>query len=360
MSEAHNFQDTGPEFTQQFIGAVQSVNEYKERHTGLSATVSGFIGMLIRIEDDDMPPPVSARDKGEMARELVSILQTDELAEMGIKLFDSRAPGVEAYDGSEAPTPADLPSSLIMIISDGEKFGETLSQLKPTEEQEVATKSCVDTLLYTAAHLIKTAHGEHFEDEEASRRAKDVASHQLSIFEDLSPVLVAGGFGTLGSFDTLAEYSTRNQAGTLTDYVGALDRGLLYDGFGPDKWHMDSTGEQLAKRWEQAIEYLKSLRDREEPSSYYSELFNKLRRDFDTALDWVAPRSKKDTLIWGQRAALEKINQTWEDDFQLENSFYLSERLDEGYEPTEFDPADKPPMKPKPREISPEKQLWKD
>ncbi len=363
MSEDLHFHDREPQFTQQFIDAVQSVNEYNGRHTGLTGTMMGMFDMLIRIEDEDMPEHVSEQDQAAMAKELVTLLQDEELATMGIKLFDADAPAVRAYSRTEAAEGVSTPSSLTMLIGDAELFKATVSKLHSTDEQKPLADKGINTVLGTAARLVYEAYSNDFDGDEAlQQHARRIAEDQLSMFADLSPTLTSAGFGDLYSYSSLSEYLARQQAGTLEDYIGANRLNLLAgpDRFGPSRWQTDSTAEMLTSRWTTALSYLKSLRNRPEPSPFYTELFAKLRPEFDEARDWIAEQPKDSWYFWQVRVALEDLNKVWEQDFQLENSFYLSERAVEGYTPTVFDPNDQEPQKPVPKEIPPEDRWWED
>jgi hypothetical protein len=106
---------------------------------------------------------------------------------------------------------------------------------------------------------------------------------------ELNPALVSQGFANSHAYKTLAEYSARYASGTLPEYREAEALGLLAgeDRFGPSAWVKDENAEGLRQRWTKAFDLLRSMRDREEPSPYFSELFAKLRADFDMAKTWV-------------------------------------------------------------------------
>ncbi len=349
MSECKQFPDSVPEFTQQFIDAVQSVNEYNGRYTGLAGTMRGLFDMLIQVEDEDMPDHTSEQDQAEMSKELVTLLQDEELATMGIKLFDADAPGVRAYVRPEAREGVTTSSSLTMLVGDAELFKATVSQLSPTEEQKPLTDKSVNTVLSTSAKLVYEAYSNDFDgDETLQQHARYIAEDQLSMFTDLSPTLALAGFSDLDSYNSLSEYLARQQSGTLGDYIGADRLNLLAgtENFGPSRWQTDSTAEMLMGRWTKALDYLKGLRDRPQPSPFYSELFAKLRPEFDEARDWIATQSKEDLFFWKQRVVIEEIRLRWEQEFQLENNFYLDDRAAEGYTPVIFDPNEEEPTKP--------------
>jgi hypothetical protein len=151
--QTHN-QEPDPQFTQRFIDAVGSVRTYNERHTGIGGAMKGLFAIITAgLEEEAEQPQVTHQEEADMEKQLVQLLQTDDLHAMGITLFDTKSAGVEEADFSEGK--ADRPSSLIMLVTDGEKFEDTLWHLKPTDEQREQTEQGVSTLLSSAVSLSK-------------------------------------------------------------------------------------------------------------------------------------------------------------------------------------------------------------
>ena len=346
MPERIQGHEQDPEFTQRFIDAVGSVNEYNEKHTGIGYAVNSMVSFFlasIKDEDDELKQPeVSDEDKAAMEKELVALLQTDELAAMGITLFDSNAPGIKEADFSESGKGEDgkPPSSLIMLITDGDKFKDALYGLKPTPEQKDLVAAGVNSLLANTVELVQAAYAfkkpEDMSEGLAEDTVKKVVNQQLDMFMELSPALVEQGFGQVGAFGKLADYAARHSAGTLADYRGAEAHGWLHEtGYGPAQWPMDIGAERLHERWLEVFDFLKGLRDREEPSPYFTELFNKLRADFDASCQWLEGDdhtvSASDTTgysasyIQPLKTEMTALAEVWGTQFPLENSFYLSE-----------------------------------
>ncbi|MEK7594095.1 MAG: hypothetical protein AAB436_00440 [Patescibacteria group bacterium] len=336
MTEQDNPHNQHPpqEFTQRFIDAVGSVQDYNNRNTGLGYAVSGMFSFLMP-DDETTQPRVSPKDKADMEKELVSLLQTDELAQMGVSLVDSNAPYGERIDFEDDDTRQKLPSTLVMLITDGETFRDSLLELNPTPEQKDKVAGGVNSILANTAGMVEAAiqvRGTVDPDHEASQgHLNGFIDDQLNMFMDLSPALVRRGFGEGGAFNVLADYSARHSAGTLDDYVGAKSKGLTSPM--PSQWVMDGTPEFVSSRWTEVFEYLKQLRDREESSTYFTELFNKLRADFDTSNKWLEGDTEDknrqgylDTYIEPLKAEMAELSKVWEKDFPLENGFYLSEQ----------------------------------
>ncbi|HZL07879.1 MAG TPA: hypothetical protein VFC50_01655 [Candidatus Dormibacteraeota bacterium] len=388
--QTHN-QEPDPEFAQRFIDAVGSVAEYNDKHTGQRSMVTGLLG-LFRVEGEPEQPQLSAKDKADMERDLVAMLQADELAEMGVTLFDTNDRGIEEADFSEPDEAAEgeeakRPSFLLMLITDGDKFKETLGKLNPADEQREKVAGGVDLILSNTVSFIQSAYDfdkpEDMSEDGATEPDHRTVDDQLDLFMELSPALVAQGFGKGGAYKTLAEYAARHASGTLAEYREAEVKGLLD---GPARWVGDSSPDDLRGKWTQGFDLLKRLRDREEPSPFFTELFSQLRADFDTARNWLdnvpiqddefvrayaewqkqqaQPSSPVDTeglsfdeaikerfkhytqpprppqgsrrkeYVDGLRAEMDKLAKVWEESFPLENSFYLSE-VEAAHDPSE-------------------------
>jgi hypothetical protein len=291
QTNIHN-QEPDPQFTQRFIDAVGSVRAYNERHTGIGGAMKGLFAIITAsVGEEAEEPQVTHQDEAEMEKQLVQLLQTDDLKGMGVTLFDTKAAGVEEADFSEEKP--DRPSSLIMLITDGDKFEDVIWHLKPMDEQREQTEQGVATLLSSAVSLVQAFYPrktpEDSEEEVSPNDARAVVDHQLNLFMELNPALVSQGFASSHAYKTLSEYTAHYASGTLEDYreAEALDLLAGEDRFGPSAWVKDENPEGLNRRWTKAFDLLKSMRDREEPSPYFTELFGKLRADFDTAKSWL-------------------------------------------------------------------------
>ncbi len=290
QTNIHNH-EPDPQFTQRFIDAVGSVQTYNERHTGAVGAMKGLFEIVIaNVVDEADQPKVSHAEEAEMEKQLVQLIQANDLRKMGITLFDTSSIVKEA-DLSEGANKR--PSSLIMLISDGDRFKDTLYKLRPTDEQRPQTEQNVATLLTSAVLFVQALYPERIPSDEAGEvspeDAKAAVDRQLDLFMELNPALVSQGFANSGAYKTLSEYAARYISGTLAEYREAEAQGLLAseDTFGPSAWVKDENPEGLNRRWTEAFDLLKSMRDQEEPSSYFTELFGKLRADFDLAQHWL-------------------------------------------------------------------------
>jgi hypothetical protein len=154
------------------------------------------------------------------------------------------------------------------------------------------------------------------------------------------------------------EYMERRQAGTLADFLIAQSKGLTHEGenFNPSIWHTDAMPDQLRNRWMDALDYLRQLQEAGSP--YFEEIFRKVRADYDTSREYLLAQPSEGKFVWGQRQVLETIGARWRKQFTIENSFYLAERAEEGFKPTEYDPSNDPKPVEKSQEIPPEKRWW--
>jgi hypothetical protein len=347
MSETSQGHEHDEQFTQRFNDAVDSVRQYNDTHASMAGIASSFLFSMFEDKSGDVAR-VSPVDKANMEKELVTLLQTDELEAMGVSLVDpskffstDTEPDADLASHEATDSGTKHPVSLIMLISDPDLFTETIHRLKPAPGQQEATQTSVDALLVSTIGLIQTSGAtEEGEDEDMSEgnaaAARHVLDTQIGIFMEISPALAEGGFNNSQAYAKLTDYAARHASGTLPDYLGAESRGLLDTGFGPDKWPMDMGAGQLYERWTKAFKYLKGLRDREESSPYFTELFNKLRSDFDTGRTWLeadedpqAPfRNASKDYIDPLKAMMAELSKVWEEDFPLENSYYLSERTE--------------------------------
>jgi len=338
MGEQSFGREQDPHFTQRFSDAVASVQEYNSKHTGISHIAQGLFSMF-RTEEEDQPA-VSPTDQADMEKELVALLQADELEAMGVTLFDSKEPGIkkveftesETGDETEGEKDSEFPSMLVMLITDADKFTDTVYKLNPTPEQQKQVESGINTILSSAVGLIEAAYPyekpDSMSDEAADEAVRKVTEDQINMFMELNTALVAQGLDGGGACKKMQEYTARYAAGTLADYREAEKMNLLQEAFGPAQWPMDANPEFLNSKWSEAFSLLRSLRDREKPSPYFTELFMKLRTDFDKAVRWLESEDTRDerklAYIEPLGAEMSKLSKVWEEDFPLENSLYSS------------------------------------
>lgn len=347
MSETGRGHEQDERFTQRFIDAVGSVRSYNDRHTGMAGIASSFLVGLFEEAGGSNTAKVSRIDEANMERELVSILQADDLEAMGVALVDptafaaaDREHGKDPHLREDAAGAVKRPVSLIMLISDPAKFTDTLQRLKPAPGQKEETQASVDALLVSTIGLIRASDESDkpagMSEEEAAEAATRLLDTQIGIFMEISPSLVSQGFDNSQPYNKLSDYAARYSSGTLADYLGAESKGLVDTGFGPAKWPMDIGAGQLNERWTLAFTYLKELRDRDEPSPYFTELFNQLRSDFDTARAWletdddpVSPRHRYEAgYLDPLKAMTAELSKVWEEEFPLENAYYLAEKAE--------------------------------
>lgn len=325
MSETNN-PEQNPQFSQHFIDTVGAVNQYNAEHAGIAGSVKGIVGMLFG-QAGIKEPAVSAVEEAHMAKEMVQFLNTDALDEMGVRLAEIHSSGVRQIGHEELGKAKDgEASTLFLVITDGDKFADTLVNLKPAPEQKDAVDKSVDSVLSRTVSIVQQAFGnspEQEHDENLRRFGED----QLSMFQDtLTPALAQGGFTELPSYQKLSEYAARSAAGTLDDYRGAERLGLLETGFGPATWQRDATPEYLDRRWNEAFAYLKQLREKEQPTEYYTELFNRLRGDFDKAQAWLnSDTGYPDDYMSKLKPKMAELSKIWDEQFALENGMYSSE-----------------------------------
>lgn len=321
-------------FTQQFIDATGSVTTYNHQYTGgESASRNIFDAITGNKEDETTKPKVTFQEEAAMAKEVVQFLQADELAAMGITLFDSNKPGgMEEVDAESLQEGSGRPSTLIMLITDADKFGQTVSRLDPTPEQKDKVRHSINGLLESSQEFIRSMYKPTDQSEGEPRRPEyvELADQQLEMFESLNPGLTEKGFGDLPTCESLREYVVRKNQGTITDYIEAELLGYV-SGWGPAYWTRDTSPERFSAGWSKAFKYLQSLRDRQSP--LFSELFTKLRADFDTSKEWLTgdefdeQRSGYNTdYVSSLLFITADISRTWEEAFPLENSLYLSDR----------------------------------
>ena len=319
-------QEPEPEFTTRFISAMASIDNYNDSHTGVIAGLN-FFSSLLPIEQDPEVPVISPHDEADMERAVVHVLQADELEEMGIKLIDPSESETQA-DASAPGGGIKPPSSLYAIIHDTDAFKQTLQRLNPTDHQKARTAKYVDSLLRPLASMIEMAYrdGER-EGAEGGRSDPDVvAREQLDKFMELVPTLVDRGFNQGGAYELLTEYAVRGNSDCLPEYLRAKRLGLTYEAheFGPARWQTDTTSQEVAGRWTQALDFLANLRT-ENPKPFFTEMFDKLFQDYNAALQWVntvKPYSESHRQYLDDcRTVLEQIGEDWRRRFPAESAY---------------------------------------
>lgn len=275
----------------QLIGALNSVDHFNSKHASMGSAMAGLLFAFIAQEDGSKADEgVSRAEEAEMERELVHMLQADELTSMGIMLFDGEKPGVNEFHKPEDGTGYSLPSSLIAFISDADQFTDTLKHLQPTNEELPQVKDKIGGLLQTTAQLVNAGYSYRSDpddvDDHMKTAARHTADHQLELFTQIAPALVEAGVvdEDTKAYDRLTEYAVRKQEGILEEYIKAVNQSLLVigdEGFGPADWTMDMSGELFVDKWTKAFDLLKELRGKGEQSSFYDELVTKLAKDFE-------------------------------------------------------------------------------
>jgi hypothetical protein len=300
-------------FSQHFLDVLDAVEAYNRRNTYPSLMVRG-IARVFRPQEEEYPE-VSIIDREDMERDLIIATQADDLMAMGIELVDVK--GDETEDG--------LPTRLVPCIGNTDKFKETLQKLNPTPEQNELVAEKIDWLLHPTVMAIEQA---------VLREDLTDAEAQLTDFEELVPDLVAKGFDNVWT-EILSEYVARSSSGTLADYIGAKARNLLVEtGFTIPHWqstHDPINPEQFEAHWSGAFDYLVALRDRDEPSTFFAELFNKLRAGFDVAEGYIDLQTTHNAQnqchiprLKALKAKVIELSQIWEPLFPVENAFYVS------------------------------------
>lgn len=300
-------------FSQHFLDVLDPIAAYNRRNTYPSLMVRG-IARVCRPQDEEYPG-VPIFDREAMEHDLITGTQTDDLIAMGIELVDVKDDATEEC----------LPTRLSPRISETDKFKETLQKLNPTPAQSELVAEKIEWLLCPTVIAIEQA---VLTGDLADAEAR------LTDFEELIPSLVTKGFDNVWT-EVLSEYIVRSSSGTLADYIGAKSQKLLVEtGFSVHRWQSYQnpiTPRQLEEHWLGAFDYLATLRDRDEPSTFFTELFNRLRADFDVADEyidlqvthnaqdrWHAPRLK------ALKTKMNKLSCIWEESFPIENAFYVS------------------------------------
>lgn len=362
MTESTYFQDRPEDFTAQFNSAIESIGRYNSEHTGAAAigkAMGGLLGILMEPgPTDTAPTQLSPQEEAAMTRDLVKILQTDDIEAMGLKLFD----GNPDHDiDLQAENIDGLPGRIELILSDSDAFSETIGKLKPTTEEDVLqTGKNLDSILQTSAVMVFEGFGKSAQDEEKDK-FELVAQRQLDLFAEVVPSLVKGGYAELPSVKKLIEYHARLQSGELRDFIRATKMGLnnTEKTFGPSMWQGDSTPGQLQDRWMRAIDFLRELQQTGSP--YFVEIFNKVRDDYDKAFEYVLALPPEKNFSWEHRQVMHHVGKRWSRQFALENSFYLAERTENDLPIIDYDPSTDPePAKPPKREIPKEDRWWEN
>ncbi len=343
------------EFTEQFNAAISSVERFNQGYEDLNSETGRMMGMLLGpIGPEDRQPAVSREEQAAMEKELVTVLQADDLEAMGIRLFDTAR-------NQFNPNSPSVPGKLIPVLDDGEKFSETIRRLNPKDEkQKNTTDYSVNKILETTARIIWEANMLTFADEHEERAAQYTAERQIEMFRDVQPALADNGFSEVQAAKTLANYLARYDEGTLRPYLKAKSLSLIESTNGPAEWNIDNTGQSLADQWNRVFDFLTELKRTNSPM--YRELFAKVRRDYDTMREKILQTDKNAHFHWDVRQKLDRIGERWKMDFQDDNTLYLMERAEiDGYEPTAYDrEADTEPPKPAPRVYSDDEKWWKD
>jgi hypothetical protein len=353
--------DNEPAFTQHFINAVLSVHDYNTRHKKIDGELFNIIQMTQLSAGLITPEQVQHQDESvEMNRELLKMIQGDRLADMGVRIFDPSASEFKEFVMEDPENPSYFPKELMLIAEDMPRWLDTVRNLEPTTDTAEITRLAVNTVLSTSVTIVQEVYGSEFEDSaEVKADVQALADEHLEMFRDVHTILAEKGLDDTYAINQLSKYLARQMSGTLTDYIKAELQGYWNgpDQYGPSKWQSDATPMMLEARWFRAIRFLLELRDREAPSPMYTEIFQKLRNDFDTAMQWVAEHSISHHDYWKLRKPMESINKAWSVGFPLENSFHHTERAEKGLQPITFDPND-----PEPQEIIepvvPEEDRW--
>ena len=331
----HEALNSPPDPTRSFLNAICAVDSHNNEHVGPLGVLPTTEGEILKSRDPSyVKPPTTPQEEAEFDAGRVFEEHEATLAQLGIKL-DAQAPPY-AFSVFGGVSPVDLneiPKAIVMKVGEPQRFGWLIEQLDPADEDQELARTGVDKILAATIKDIKKIYRDMVgEDEPSTVLQRHAAEEQMDALVNLNPVLVANNYGNDGLRQELATCVIRYQDGTFTEYVRAEDLGLL-DSNGPSSWVMYMRAPDLTARWRQSFDLLEDLRDREGESSFYPELFSKLKSEFNSTLKLLADKDAAHWAIGGDpmakieplQEAMDELAKVWDEEFVLENLFHFDE-----------------------------------
>jgi len=165
-------------------------------------------------------------------------------------------------------------------IGDGKKFTAYLHSLREVTGSQAKGLAKVSEIL--ALQLTKGYDLTNSEDErllELAASLKNITSEYRRI-AGINPTLEASAM-------LLEDVYSAVKDGCLREYILAKDEKLLLpigrEGFGPSRWHTDSSEEMYIKRWNEALEALSTINQNPKAKG----LYEKARRNLLACLEYA-------------------------------------------------------------------------
>jgi hypothetical protein len=335
MTDNHGEFGRNPDPTQVFLDACSAVAQYNSDHVGPTGiTFTTMMDLYRRSKPDYEAPPSTPQEIAEIHQKRVVESYEDTLASLGIKL--DVQPPTKPYDGITGyPIDVDkdlIPPVIVLKVGEAELFGQTIERLNPKDEEREHIQNSINGILNNTLKGVKDIYrGLAGEDEASTVLERYEAEMQMDALIDLNPVLVAYNYGDEKFRQELAACMIRHQDNTLEEYVRAEDMGLL-SADGASAWVLYMDANSLENAWFATVDLLRDLRSKERSkeggTQFYSELFAKVKGDFNRLLAMLQDPGYSAALTVGTDPetrmqsldeVAERLKEMWSNDFTLES-----------------------------------------
>lgn len=309
MKNTHESQNPGFP-TQQEVSAVYTeVLEHNRVNTGFGAMLGTILGAVIEEEEispsghsevvsDDVHSVIDQRleerkQETDLQGDLINLTSDTTMVAIGLRLEST---GMHVSGKDKAVSSRELEPH----IDSPERFSEFLGTLKGehVKEDESFRKLASDSIgnIVKKVQAIYTPEpGKLLLGEQQNAELEKLGEEQLRAFS-----IVSGSYESLGLNDTpdfqrMSEYTKRWGEGVLPDYLVAESRAYLQpdvQGWGPASWQKDINPEKLAERWDEAMDFVRYLRQDSKKTTFAEEVFHTLDESLEQALSWMVSPEK--------------------------------------------------------------------
>lgn len=297
---------TSPQFPsrEDISGVYTEVLEYNRKHTGFGGIFSTVLATTIEAGDaeDALGPDAEATDIYKAVRkamdertqetdlhgDLVAFTSDESMATVGLRLEPT---GSYLASGDERASSRELEAR----VDSPKRFSDFLgtldaAQVKEDESFRKLTSDVLGSMAKTIQAVYAPDPGKLLLGGRQQTEIERIGEGQLQAFSILADSYEALGLDDTSAFKRMSEYTKRWGVGVLPDYLVAETKAYLepdIQGWGPASWQKDISPEKLAERWDEAMDFVRYLRQDSKKAAFADEVYTALEASMGQAQNWM-------------------------------------------------------------------------
>lgn len=272
----------------------RDISSYNDQFS-LGASMAGMLKSLtdrIDKEEGDLPPAKLTKSIDEESQQMtasgLNVIHERILNNLGLSLEPVSGKTTTIYS-SEGQVGT---GEMRLNIQNKDQFGAFLKALTPDQ-------------------VSQTPLGEHLGELTGILNKQILDNYNLAQPDDAVLTFLGSLDGIVSEYrrlgltdpaNQMAEYLEHSRAGNLREFVALKTSGLLQEpgkGFGPADWQKDANGEFLRRRWTEALQLLRAMRNNPNSQEMYRQLLSHLNKCIIISqanlpeLDYYTPEAKQ-------------------------------------------------------------------